>query len=79
MFKKFICDERGVSDEVFKLAMIIIIMAAVLAVLAAIIKPVGESSKTATNAVSKAMECEANKTLCEQQGKNWSSTECKCN
>ncbi len=42
---KFISDERGASEEVFKLAMIVVIVAAVLAVLAFIIDGVWKSAE----------------------------------
>ena len=77
MFKKFIEDERGISEEVFKLAMIVIVVAAVLAILASILKSVDDSSKKITTTTSDVTEEEARK-FCENQGGNYDSTTGDC-
>lgn len=68
MFKKFIEDERGISEEVFKLAMIVVVVAAVLAILASILSSVWESSDTAVDTTGEAMETLADQALCEAEG-----------
>lgn len=67
MFKKFLLDERGISEEVFKLAMIVIVVAAILAVLASIISTVREDSTSAVETTGDAMNELADKALEEAQ------------
>lgn len=68
MLKKFIEDERGISEEVFKLAMIVVVVAAVLAILASILSGVWKSTDTAVNKTGGAMETLADQALCEAEG-----------
>ncbi len=44
--KNFIADDRGVGEDVFRLALIVIIIAAVLAVLATVLSQVKEAGKS---------------------------------
>jgi len=49
--KNFIVDDRGIGENVFQLALIVIIVAAVLAVLAFVLNSVWEASKTTSTEV----------------------------
>jgi len=52
----FLEDERGVSGEVFKLAMAVIVIAAILALLAGLIGTVKESSTESVETTGEAMK-----------------------
>ena len=79
MFKDFIEDERGISEEVFKLAMIVIVVAAILAILASILKPTREGSISAVNNTVETMNCITGEQLCDTKQGTWNTSTCKCN
>jgi len=79
-FEEFLKDEEGMSEEIFKLAMVVIVMAAVLVILASVLNPVGESANESATKVSEGMETMADKTACEMKDCTWdsSSNSCSC-
>jgi len=68
MLKKFIEDERGISEEVFKLAMIVIVVAAILAILASILSSIHDTAPGAVETTGEAMQELADQALEEAEG-----------
>lgn len=60
---KFISDERGVSESVFKLALVVIIFAGVIALIVAVIKPLMDSQEEAGDTMKEARDTHINKAL----------------
>lgn len=76
---KIIKDKRGVSEEIFKLALIVIVIAAVLSILAGLLSGVKDSANESVNAVDEGMESMAKKTACEMKDGIWDSETGTCN
>jgi len=60
---EFISDERGISSSVFKLALAVIVFAAILALIISIIKPMMESSRETGDTMEEARETRINREL----------------
>lgn len=60
---EFISDERGISSSVFKLALAVIVFAAILALIVSIIKPMMETSRETGDTIGDVRETRINQEL----------------
>ena len=70
--KQFIVDDRGIGENVFQLALIVIIVAAVLAVLAYVLSTVWTASEDLGGATEDSGQ-DAAKQACEMRGGTWTN------
>jgi len=68
MFEKFLKDEKGQTDSVFKVALVVIVIAAVLAVVAVVMGDVWSSTETIATQTTSAADTTADSVGCLTTG-----------